>query len=517
MRRLALATALLMVAAASCSSEPQRGGDPALRIAIRPVVSLDPVSLRDPSAVLVAKQIFEPLVRYDPSSLLLKPGLASRWQMHDGGSRWTFHLRPDAKFHDGNPVTAEDVRYSLNRLASRATASELAFLLDQVAGHDAVHGTGAAQELAGLTAPDARTVEFRLVAPWVDFPYVLTHPATAPVPRAAVEADPEGFKLKPIGNGPYRMTLPAAVGKDFAISSYPGYWGSAPAIRRVRFLIYGSLSEQWKDLNEGGLDIAEVPPGKLALARSKFGDEGLGPVAAGVFIGFNLKRQPDVRLRKAVSLAIDRNRIAHGVFEESMIPASGLVPEGLPGRVEDPCGTLCTKDVAGAKTLLSELFQGGPPGPLGFEYPAGSTNDAVARAVQADLAEVGLTLTLRPQELTSFFDTLDLETQELFRLGWVAEYPLSDWFLSPLYRSGSPDNHTGFSDPEIDALIAKARSETRRRQRLQIYQQIEKKMMEQMVLVPIGFFRSRLAAGPRVDRFYVDVLGGFEVYRFGEL
>lgn len=484
-----------------------------LRIAIRPVTNLDPVALRDPAAVLVARQIYQPLVGFNPVTLELEPGAASKWEMHDGGARWVFHLRPNAKFHDGKPVTATDVEFSLNRLAAKQTASDLSFLLDLVLGHEAVHGTGTSQQLEGLKVIDERTLEFRLVEPWVEFPSVLTHPATAPIPKAAFEADPARFKDNPVGNGPYRLSGPVKPGEDFAIETFRAFRPKAPSIGRVQFLLYGSGSEQWKDLMQKAVDIAEVPPGKIPLARSEFGAEGFSPLAAGVYLGFNLRKVADVRLRQAVSLALDRNEMAFRVYEDVLTPASGLLPEGMPGHIDEICGKACKRDLEEAKRLIKEIFPTGQPTPLRFDYPEGTVNEQVAKAIQSDLAEAGLAVTLNPRDLTSFFDTLDSESQEVFRLGWVAEFPSADWFIGPLYRTGSSDNHTGYSNPEIDAQIVKARAEVRRQQRLQIYQELEKKLVQEMVLVPIGFFRNKMAATDRVEGFYVDILGGFEVIR----
>ena len=496
------------------SCAPKKVSGPSfLRVGIRPITSLDPVSLRDPGAITVARQIFEPLVRFDPSTLQLKPGGATRWEMLDAGARWLFHLRKGAKFHNGRAVIADDVRYSLNRLARKETGSELAFLIDRIVGHAAVNATGAATELEGLRAIDDFTIEVRLTEPWVDFPYVLTHPATAPIPKGEFEADPARFKENPIGSGPYAIKVAAKPGQDFSLVAFKGYAGKAPAIPAIEFLLYASASEQWKDLRADSLDIAEVPPGKMALARSEYGNAGFSPLAAGIFLGFNLRKINDVRLRKALSLSIDRNEIAYRIFEEVLIPASGLVPDGLPGHVDEVCGDLCKRDLVEAKRLVTEIFPTGQPAPVRFEYPSGSNNEAVARSIQADAAEAGLALSLHPQELTAFFDTLDSESQELFRLGWVAEFPSPDWFLGPLYKTGSPDNHTGFTDPEIDALISRARSETRRAQRLQTYREIERRMVDQLTLIPIGFFRNHHAASKRVDGFYIDVMGSFEISR----
>ncbi|HVF11626.1 MAG TPA: ABC transporter substrate-binding protein, partial [Actinomycetota bacterium] len=209
-----LATVLM----SACTSPSQTKVElpDSLRIAIRQPSTLDPASLRDPAGLLIARQIFEPLVRIDNKTLEIKPALARSWQSLDGGTRYVFKLR-NARFHNGRNVTSEDVRFALNRLARKDTGSEVAFLLETVVGFPAVNGTGTATELEGVKSLDEKTLEIRLSIPWVEFPYVLSHPSTTPIPRQEFEANPAGFKDAPIGSGPY-LVKPLAQRQDFSLT-----------------------------------------------------------------------------------------------------------------------------------------------------------------------------------------------------------------------------------------------------------------------------------------------------------
>jgi len=483
---------------------------PPLRIAIQAPGNLDPALLKDHSANLVARQINEPLLRFDSTTLGLVPALAEKWQVHDAGARFVFTLKRGAKFHNGQPVVAEDVRYSLSRLARKSTQSELAFLLDSVAGFEAVSITGAAAELAGISVLNDRDVEIRLKEPWLDFPYVLTHPATAPVPKKDFEAGPEVFKTAPVGTGPYRLTSAVAHGQDFAIDAVRP---AEHAPHRVQFKIYDDPEGAWRDFNRGLVDVVETPARFVDDARSRFGPGGFQPVAAGIYLGINVKKIPDIRVRRAIALSINRSAIAEQVYAGALLPSANLIPAGIKGRNRTACGDLCKLNPKRAAFLLRETYGDAPRPALTLDFEANPTNDLFAARIKEDLAAAGLTVNLQGRDLPGFFGALGEHNHDLFRFGWVAEYPLADWFLNPLFRSGSLDNNTGFSSPEIDAALAAARANSRTTARLEAYRDLERRLLQEVAVVGIGQFRSRWAASQRVGDFFADQLGGFDVSR----
>jgi ABC-type oligopeptide transport system substrate-binding subunit len=267
----------------------------------------------------------------------------------------------------------------------------------------------------------------------------------------------------------------------------------------------------WADLEAGRVDVAEVPPGKLPDARKQYGTAGFSPVAAGVYLGFNLKdpRVADIALRRAVSLAIDRTAVAGQVYEDVLVPATSIVPVGIPGRNELACGPLCRHDPDGARALLAQSSAGQVT--VAFDYPSGATQDALAAAIGHNLAEVGIQLQPRPRPLPEFLDLLEAEGQESFRVLWVAEYPLADWFLTPLFAPAARDNHTGYDSPEVGDLLRRARSAPEREERLRLYREAEARVMQDLPVIPIGFFRNHYAARSTVRGLDVDQLGAFDV------
>jgi len=484
-------------------------------VAIRQPSTLDPQQIKDPAGILLTRQIFEPLLNFDPQTLQLREGLADKWESRNGGAQFIFHLRDKSKFHDGRPVKAEDVRFSLNRLARQDTGSEAAFLMDAVKGFGAVNASGSSDELEGVKVVDDSTVEISLRFPWHEFPYVLTSPATSILSRQEVLKNAGRFSFSPAGTGPYQLVDSPKRGQDFTLRAFPGYAGPKPRIARVTFLVYEDPAAAWKDFEAGLLDVTEVPPGQIDLARAKYGLKGFSPAAAGVYLGFNLSRVPDPRVREAISRAVNRKSLAHEIYDDVLISADSLAPPAIPGSKAGSCGSDCGFDVAGAKALVKQAYPDAPPPSLDLWYQSGGPQEETARALQQSLREIGVALALKPKDLPEFFKGLDNHQADIFRLGWAGDYPLADWFLGPLFMSTSKDNYSGLSSQAVDSLIQQARSEPNRDRRRTLYEALEKADLDSVSVVPLGFFRNHFAASRRVTDFYADRLGGFQVSRFG--
>jgi ABC-type transport system substrate-binding protein len=485
-----------------------------LRIGVRQPSTLDPALRANPSDLLVARQIYEPLVGFDPQTGALLPRLATSWQVLNGGTAFRFHLRPDARFQDGVTVTASDVAFELNRLARKDTNSSLAHLLKPVVGYDQVHGTGEATELAGVKVEDPRTLVITITQPWYEFPYVLADPSTAPIPAAKFQSDSAAFLRHPTGSGPYALASGSALPGDLVLERSKHYWGPLPAVATVRFVSGGSPSAALGDLRAGRIDIGDVAPDAMSQALRDFGSRGFTPLAAEISLGFNLTDPAlkDPRLRRAVSMAVDRQAIGKKVYGDVLVPADGLIPRGLPGHTELACADSCVHDPAGAKALVQQVSGTARP-EIGYDYPRSGTNDAVAQELKSELDAAGITLVPRPHAPIDFLSMLNANSQQMFLLIWVADYPLADWFLAPLFSANSPDNHSGYNDPAVQSLIDAERSNGDTVPRLGLEKQIEQKVLADLPVTPVGFFRNHYAAATRVQGFYVDVLGGFDVAR----
>jgi peptide/nickel transport system substrate-binding protein/oligopeptide transport system substrate-binding protein len=371
-----------------------------------------------------------------------------------------------------------------------------------------VNGTGRARHLSGLQAIDDRTLGIRLTEPYNDLPTLLTHPALVPLPKDAVD-DIDSFLSQPVGNGAFRIAEAWAPGQPVVLQSYVGYIDT-PEIDGIRFLPYTDAATSWIQFVRGELDVAEVPVGQIKAAAQVFGDEQFKPLLAGYYYGFNLqsKALKERRLRVAINRAIDRQKIATDIFKDTLVPARGVVPEGMPGFDEDTCGALCTYAPAEAKRLVGAIPR--KKRTVVVEYTKGEPHDQVAEMVRGYLEAAGLKVTLKDFDFSTYLKRLRDGRQAVYRLGWLAEYPVPDVFLWSLFSSRSPDNHSGFKDKKVDALLAKAHAEESDDLRLQHYVEAERLILSQAPIVPIGSFMSYWAAQPGVNGVAFDTMGGFD-------
>ncbi len=482
--------------------------DDVLNVAISEPASLDPLRIQDPGSVLVARQLYEGLTRWDPIEEKVRPAAAKGWRVSNGGRTFSFKLRQGMSFHDGTPVTSEDFRFAFDRIALKENASDLAYTLDRVAGFTEVNQLGETRHLEGLATPNDLTFQITLEEPYYDLPALLTHPALVPLSRRAV-TKVDDFLSAPIGNGPFRIAEPWSPGQPVILKAFPGFI-QTPDLDGIRFLPHPDAAASWLRFRDGELDVAEVPAGQIEDAEQSYGTAGFRPFLASYYYGFNLKAKAlgDIRLRKAINRAIDRDEIAGSIYKGTMTPARGIVPAGMPGFQENICAVMCRYTPSVSRKLVKSLSK--KERKITLEFTKGDPHDDVARLIRRDLEDVGLDVKVRSFGFPSYLRRLRDEQQGVYRLGWIAEFPVPDVFLSPLFASESPDNHSGFSSEKVDALLAEAHAEPSDGRRVQLYIQAEKEILKQVPVAPIGSFVTHWATQPRVRDLNFDVMGGFD-------
>jgi ABC-type oligopeptide transport system substrate-binding subunit len=359
-------------------ADVRRGGTLRVGLSLDPY-TLDPRFLADEQGQLIADALFDPLVRLDEHFEVL-PGAAERWELSEDGRELTFHLR-EAAFHDGTPVTADDFVRTFARIADGGASppSFLAYLLEPVEGFAAAQAAGQAP-LAGVEALDERTLRIRLSIPDRSFLTTLADPSLVPVPVAA-DDDPDAFAEQPVGNGPFRMTEPRERDAFLRLRRNAEHH-SPPLLDEVLLQIYQedpTRDRQWDDLLDGQLQVAEVPSERRDEAIERFGraDDGAsgpglveGLTSAVYLYGFDVTQSPfDLpELRRAISLAIDREALAQDVMLGSRVPATAVIPPSLPGAQAGACG-YCRHDPEAARVqfelarqrLLAEAGDGADP------------------------------------------------------------------------------------------------------------------------------------------------------------
>jgi oligopeptide transport system substrate-binding protein len=485
----------------------RKGG--VLRLGVVAPSSLDPARARTVDELLVAEQLFDSLTAYDPRTLEPVPGAAARWQASPDQLHWEFFLKPQGAFANGRAVTSADVKYSLERIVRKETGSSVSDLLEPVRGYKAFN-QGEAPELAGVTTPAPDVVAIDLDHPLAELPALLGSPAFAIVPREAVEAPDPAFGEHPVGNGPFQIR--ARSPDTISLVPAPGASGADILVEGVEVVLFDDVTSSYEAFTRKELDWSQVPPEHVDAAAQRYGRSGYQPYLAELFYAFNVKspKFADPRFREAIVQAIDRRAIVSAVYGGTVRVSDGLVVAGVPGHQPDPCGGRCAYDPNRATALLAEVFAGAPVPEIGLDYDDDKTQEAVAKAIQANLAQAGIPAVLRPRPLKEYQEFAVTGNQELFRLGWIAAYPSPDAFLPPLFSTGSSSNLTGLSAPAVDENLRAARAEPDGPRRLGLYQAAERAIFEQVPVVPLAQFEIHSVVAPRVRDLVLSTAGTFD-------
>ena len=480
-----------------------------LQVGVVGLPSLDPLDARDPKAVMVVDQLFDTLVR-NRGQLQPGPALARTFEANPEQTVFTFHLNPGIKFDDDSAITSADVKFTLERVARKGSSSPLVAQLETVTGFAAYNGAGTATGLAGVETPDPATVVVRLDRPFSSFPLVLGHPGFGIVPKAAVERLGDGFKDNPVGSGPFRRVDSGTPGR-LALRRVAGH-APAAKVDGVDFVDFKDADAAYAAFQDGTVDVSPVPPARATDAARSFGRQGMSPYNGLVFYAMSLK-SPDLadpRFRQAISFAINRKEIVDNVYQGSVALANGLVADGVPRRDGDACGDRCRHDPDRARELLVEAFPAGNIPEVAIDHDDDPTQAAVAALIKTELDTVGIPSVLRPHPFADYGRFLVSGQQELFRLGWIADYPSADGFLTPLFLSSSPDNLIGLANPGVDQALQAARAEADPAKRLNLYLEAERLVLDEYVVVPVAQLENRMVASSRVRDFTLDPIGTFD-------
>jgi len=478
-----------------------------LRIGVSPLGTLDPAQARSVEQVMVADQLFDSLTAYDPVTLEPVSSLAASWEATPDQRQWTFRLRKGAVFANGRKVTALDVKYSLERVARRGSGSPGAGLLESVAGFGPYRNGG--PDLAGVTAPSADVVHIALDEPVSVLASVLASPVLSVVAKESVQvASPARLAESPVGSGPFRVARRR--GPVVELQPSPGSHVKLAGIDLVQF---EDVRTAYDAFRNGDVDWARVPPEEVDDAAQRYGRGAFRPYMAELFYGFNLKspKLADARFREALVRGIDRRAVVAAVYHGTVETAGGVVLDGLPGFRPDGCPK-CVHDPALARRLVAEAFPpstGGPP-EVTIDFDADPTQEAMAKAVQASLAEVGIRTSLRATAPEAYDRLVLSGEQEVFRLGWIAAYPSPDAVLSPLFRSASPDNLMAYANAVVDDVLSAARAEADPMRRTALYQKAERVIMDDVPVVPIAQLQLQSVVARRVRGLVMTSLGTFD-------
>ena len=494
------------------SAEPLEGGR-FVRLYVDPP-TLDPHLTTDATSAQVIVEVFGGLVTID-RNLDVVPDLAESWDISADGRVYTFRIRPDAVFHDGKPVTAEDVRWSLERATDPLTeAPNVDQYLGDIVGVDAKLA-GNVLEISGVRVINERTIEITIDASKSFFLAKMTYPTAFVLDRENIEANPKNWFRKPNGTGPFKMTE-YKVGETLILSRHDAYHLGSAKVAEVEMILSGGTSMLMYENDE--IDIAGV--GLADLDRLLEPSHSLNaeltraaPSFSVQYIGLNVNEPPldDVKVRQALNLAIDKREIATIVLGDQVVPAKGILPPGFPGFSESVSGY--EFDPIKAKQLLLESKYGNDLDnlpPITITTP-GSFGANVSLDMEVVLAmwekNLGITTEFQQTEFATFLKDLNKRRFQMFDIGWIADYPDPENFLDILFYSDSSNNHTNYSNPEVDALLEKARVETDETLRFSIYNEVEQTILDDAPWIPLWYSGERyLLVKPNVHDYLLTPL-----------
>jgi len=482
--------------------------------------SLDPALALSIEDLRVTQPLFEGLTRNDPVTAAPVPGLAERWDLSADGRTYRFYLRTNAVWSTGEPITAADVAWSWQRVLDPRTGAGYASQLFFVENAEAWH-TGRLRdpERLGFRALDAHRFEVRLRQPTPFFLDLCAFPTLAVVPRAVIERLGEQWiRARPLpASGPYQLEF-WRLNDRVRLRKNPRYW-DAPhtALEVVDLLTIANPTTAFNLYETGRADVIWdrnlVPAELLDLLRARPDCHRFDFLAV-YFVRCNATRPPldDPRVRRALSLAIDRRRIVERITRGGEQPAAGLVP---PGTAHHQPVEAVRFDPEAARRLLAEAGYPGGAGlrPLRYLYwtagaGTGQEHAKIAVELRALWAQVlGVRVDLDNREKRVFIAAQRGLDYDLSQSSWVGDYNDPNTFLD-LFLSGNGNNRTGWADPAYDALLARANAEPDPRRRAALLAEAEQRLVGEAAVVAPVYFSSgfHFFRPDRVSGIYPNLL-----------
>ena len=477
-----------------------------LRIARQEPITLDPALVTDATSASYVVELFSGLVTLD-QDLNIVPDLAEALpeviDNPDGTVTYRFVLRRDALFHNNRRVTADDVKWSLERNASPDTFSPTAqdYLGDIVGARDYIRGR--IDAITGVEVIDERTIAITVDAPREYFLAKLTYPTAFVVDRQQVEADPQNWARDPNGTGPFRVQE-WQLGEQMVLVPFDRYHLGPATIDAVRIRFAGGAVTQYEN---DEVDIAGVGVNDIERVRDpadSLNAEFVNRAELSVsYIGFNVRQPPfnDPLVRQAFGMALDKLTLQEVVLMGALPVAEGILPPGI--LAYDPDFRGLPFDPELARELLDDSSYAGRLPTVRLTISGlGATPGPVIEAMQQMwLDNLGVEVQIQQVETATFYSELDRGLYQMFNIGWIADYPDPENFLDLLFHSRSLQNNTGYSNPDVDAILEAARVESDLDERIRLYRQAETVIVQDAPWLPLFFGQANELVKPYVQGY----------------
>lgn len=461
--------------------------------------SFDPLHARSEPALNVLRDLHEGLTTLDAAGQVI-PGAARDWRVSDDGLDWEFELDPGARWSDGQAVRATDFEQAFQALADPATASPHAALFQAISGMTESISGGASPASIGVVAASGDRLRVTLMQPLPWLPELLAHPAAAPR-RADVPADGR------ISSGAFRLATQVPGSHLLLVRNAHYRAAAAVTIDQVRYLPIADHASELSRYRAGEIHMTYTAPvSRVPWLLENMPDEfRISRYLAVYFYGFNTRRPPldDARVRRALSLAVDRELLTSRITGAGEQPACSLVPPGLSGYAgprDAECEARRRERVDQALALLAAAGYG-PERPLKLEirYNTGELHDRLAVAVSAMWQEaLGIETSLVREEFRVLLGNVRAgDVTQVYRGSWIADFAQPESFLGIL-AADSPVNGTGWDDPEFERLLREAAGRPDGAARLRLFAQAEARVLAEVPLMPLYFYVSKKLVKPHV-------------------
>lgn len=474
--------------------------------------TLDPALSQESGSHTYILQMFSGLVAFD-RDMNLVADIAENWtiETNEQGTIYTFRIRQGVKFHDGTAVTAEDFKYSWERACRPETGSPTAstYLNDIVGVEEMLAGT--AQSIDGVRVVDDFILQVTIDQPKSYFLAKLTYPVAFVVDETNVATSSNWWR-QPNGTGPYKLNEWAS-DQLLLLERNDFYYGEKARTRYVAFLLLVGAPMQMYE--RGQIDATYVSLWDLERVLDETNplntELEVFPVFSLTFISFNMHEPPfdDPRVRQALCHALDRSRVVTQVLKDSVSPAYGVLPPGMPGYDETFEGL--AYDLDRARQLLTEAGypdgEGLPKLVVTLPGVGGNVPSSLTSVFYQWVENLNIEVEIRQIESEVYYQLLSREKDSMFMFGWIADYPDPQNFLEVLFRSGVSYNEGGYSNALFDDLLDQAALEEDSEARLSLYREAERMLIEDAGCVPLWFGRNYVLVKPNVTGYYMSPLG----------
>lgn len=525
---------VIAVVATGCGSSSSNSGSEnnefRINLASEPP-TLDPALATDVTSNTVISAMYEGLTRQDEAGQVL-PAAADSWDVSEDGKTYTFHLNKDAKWSNGDAVTAADFVNGWLRALDpnlEPKPSEYAYQLYYVVGAEAYNtGTGNADGVA-IKAVDDYTFEVTLNDATPYFLSMLSLSVYAPIHSSALENPSFAAEASTnIGNGAFVMTEWKRNNSITLVPNENYHARDEIKFNKITFTMVNDSNSELNMYDTNKVDYAGAPTGQLPIDQyktiaDKYDDEfKIKGTASLYYYLFNTTEKPfdNAKIRQALSMAVERTQITEKVTMGGQIPAFGVVPPGITGTEgefrSEYSDAYFTEDIEQAKQLLAEgLKESGLTALPEFtlKYNTSEGNQKVAEAI-VDMwrKNLGINVSIGNEEWGVFLENRNAMNFDVARAGWAADYndPIS--FVG-LFTSTSGNNGTGYASPEYDALVAKAGKATDTKERMDILAQAEKLFVESHSIIPLYYYSTVYLVKPNLENVYIDFKGDVNFIR----